>query len=95
MKRLIIFTSLLFLISCSRGYYKSAEVVKEQAYIGMSIEQFSKLPYSNRTTSYPIKNDVTVYKVPNWSIWIQGKVTDAVYFYFDSDGKLFKITRED
>jgi hypothetical protein len=92
---LIIF--LLFSSSCitqpkSQSSYiggKQATHISNQCYIGMPISDFKTLAEKKYSLA-AMESGYTVYRINDHDTW-SGVLIDTKFFYFDSNGKLFKI----
>lgn len=80
---------LTFLISCKAGYYTSASTQANQSFIGMSIVDFKKQA-GKRAILEEMGNGRTIYKMHDYDA-MTASIIDTKFFYFDSNGKLFKI----
>lgn len=85
---LLILITTSFLFSCA-GTYKQASHVTNQAFVGMSIQEFKQ--YAGKKAKIEsLDNGRTVYRMDDYDTWT-GSLTDTKFFYFDSLGKLSKI----
>ena len=92
MKKLLLILFFLPLLHGCKGYYNSSRLVTNQCYIGMPIQEFKQLKWTKKRALLEVMEmGYTVYKIHDWSPYIQGKINNTNFYYFDSDGKLIKI----
>jgi hypothetical protein len=88
MKKLILLLAIPLFIGCA-GTYKQASNTSRQAYIGMPISEFQKTA-GKKAVIEAMESGYTVYRMNDYDTWT-GVLTDTKFFYFDSNGKLYKI----
>ncbi len=88
MKKLVFLFSTLLLMSCA-GTYRQASYATNQAYIGMPISEF-KSSVGRKASVEAMESGYTVYRMNDYDAWT-GALIDTKFFYFDSNGKLYKI----
>ena len=88
MKKIYIILLSFILMSCA-GYYKRADYISNNCYIGMTINEFKKIK-SNNAKIATIENGYTVFRINNRSA-MDGSVIESFYYYFDKNNKLYKI----
>lgn len=76
------------LISCA-GSYKQASYISRQAYIGMPISEFQNTA-GRKATVEAMESGYTVYRMNDYDA-LTGYPIDTKFFYFDKNGKLYKI----
>ncbi len=79
----------LLLTSSCAGTYRQASHVSSQTYVGMSINEFKKIA-GRKASLEAMENGFTVYKMRDYDAWTGGLI-DVKFFYFNSDGKLYKF----
>jgi|TARA_B110000240_G_scaffold138517_1_gene153362 hypothetical protein len=91
-KLLLILFCLPLIYSCGTGYYNTSMSVTNQCYLGMSIQEFKQIKWTKKRALLEVMElGYTVYKIHDWSPYIQGKINNTNFYYFDSGGKLVKI----
>lgn len=88
MKKILFLFSTLLLMSCA-GTYRQASYATNQAYIGMPISEF-KANVGRKANVEAMESGYTVYRMNDYDAWT-GVLIDTKFFYFDSNGKLYKI----
>lgn len=88
MKNSIVILLMATLTSCA-GYYKRADYISNNCYIGMTISDFKKIK-SNNAKIATIEKGYTVYRINNRSA-MDGSVVESFFYYFDENNKLVKI----
>lgn len=80
---------LLVFSSGCRSTYKQATATADQVYIGMPISEFRELT-GKKASIEAMESGYTVFKMNDFNAWT-GSRTETKFFYFDSEGKLYKI----
>ena len=88
MKNYFIIPLVVLFLSCA-GSYRQASYVSSKAYIGMPIKDFRELA-GKKATLEAMEYGYTVYRMVDYDAWT-GAITDIKFYYFDSEGKLYKI----
>ena len=88
MQKLVLFLIVLSLYGCA-GSYKQASFVSNKAYIGMPLEEFRKTA-GKKAKIEAMEAGYTVYRMNDYDAWTAALI-DTKFFYFSSDGKLYKI----
>lgn len=77
---------IVFLTGCS---YKQASHVSNKSYIGMTIPEFKSIA-GRKASLEAMESGYTVYRVNDYDP-MTAAIIDTKFFYFDSNGKLYKI----
>lgn len=88
MKKVILLLAISFFISCA-GTYQQASHTSRQVYIGMPISEFQRIA-GRKAKLEALESGYTVYRMNDYDAWT-GALIDTRFFYFDSNGKLYKI----
>lgn len=88
MKGLIILMLIPLFIGCA-GTYQQAAHTSRQVYIGMPIKEFQEIA-GKKAKLEAMESGYTVYRMNDYDAWTGAKI-DTRFFYFDSDGKLYKV----
>ena len=89
MKKLILLLLIPLFIGCAAGYYQQAAHTSRQVYIGMPIANFQQIT-GKKAKLEAMESGYTVYRMNDYDAWT-GVRTDTKFFYFDSNGKLYKV----
>lgn len=88
MKKLLLLILIPLFIGCA-GFFQQAGYTANQVYVGMSIDEFRSVGGSKAKLE-AMESGYTVFRMhdyhPNY-----GTVIDTKFFYFDSNGKLYKV----
>jgi hypothetical protein len=87
MKKIVFLFSTLLLMSCA-GVYRQASYATNHTYIGMPISEF-KATVGRKASVEAMESGYTVYRMNDYESI--GVISDTKFFYFDSNGKLYKI----
>ncbi|RDY57563.1 hypothetical protein [Flagellimonas nanhaiensis] len=88
MKKILLTLLIIFMISCA-GSYQQASHTSNQVYVGMSVKEFKEIT-GRKAKLEALEYGYTVYKMFDYDAW-SGSKTDVKFFYFDSNGKLYKV----
>ena len=88
MKKLILLLLIPLFIGCA-AYYQQAATTSREVYIGMPIANFQQIAGKNAKLE-AMESGYTVYRMNDYDPWF-GFETDTRFFYFDSNGKLYKV----
>ncbi|USD24066.1 hypothetical protein [Flagellimonas marinaquae] len=88
MKKITLLFIAVVLLSCA-GTYNQASHTSSKVYIGMPIKDFKALT-KRKSKLEAMESGYTVYRMNDYDAW-SGFKTDTKFFYFDSDGKLYKV----
>jgi len=88
MKKLILLLVIPLFMGCA-AIYQQASYTSRQVYIGMPIADFQKIADKNAKLE-AMESGYTVYRMNDYDAWT-GIITDTRFFYFDSNGKLYKV----
>ncbi len=88
MKKIIIITLISLLISCA-GAYQQAAYTSSKVYIGMPIEKFQEIA-GRKAKLEAMESGYTVYRMNDYDAWTGARI-DTKFFYFNSNGKLYKV----
>jgi hypothetical protein len=88
MRKVFLLFTILLIIGCA-GTYKQASNTSRQAYIGMPISEFQKTA-GKKAVVEAMEYGYTVYRMNDYDAWT-GSLIDTKFFYFDKNGKLYKI----
>lgn len=75
-------------MSCASTYLQ-ASYTSNQTYIGMPISDFRSIA-GRKANVEAMESGYTVYRMNDYDAWT-GALIDTKFFYFDSNGKLYKI----
>lgn len=88
MKKLILILAIPLFIGCA-GAYKQASYTTRQVYIGMPISEFQKTA-GKKALIEAMEAGYTVYRMNDYDAWT-GILIDTKFFYFNSNGRLYRI----
>lgn len=88
MKKLILIMLISLFASCA-GSYQQAAHTSRQVYVGMPIKDFREIA-GKKAKLEAMESGYTVYRMNDYDAWT-GARTDTKFFYFDSNGKLYKV----
>jgi hypothetical protein len=88
MKKLILLILIPLFIGCA-GTFQQASHTSRQVYIGMPIKDFQDIA-GKKAKLEAMESGYTVYRMNDYDVWY-GYKTDTKFFYFDSNGKLYKV----
>lgn len=88
MKKIILVIIIPLIFSCA-GTYQQAAYTSNQVYVGMPINEFKKIA-GKKAKLEALEAGYTVYRMNDYDAWTGAK-TDTKFFYFGSNGKLYKV----
>lgn len=88
MKKLLFITLITLFTSCA-GTYQQAAHTSNQVYVGMPIKEFKELT-GKKAKLEALESGYTVYKMNDYDAWSGARI-DTKFFYFDANGKLYKV----